>query len=36
MSEDAHTPKATVVAGLTQIDAYHLSGSWKDEAGVGD
>tara|TARA_R110002074_G_scaffold258337_1_gene430907 strand:+ start:387 stop:845 length:459 start_codon:yes stop_codon:yes gene_type:complete len=36
MSEDAHTPNATVIAGLTQINASHLSNSWKDEDGVGD
>ena len=36
MSEDAHTPNATVIAGLTQINASHLSDSWKDEDGVGD
>ncbi len=36
MSEDAHTPNATVIAGLTQINAGHLGDSWKDEDGVGD
>tara|TARA_R110002020_G_C16231065_1_gene768380 strand:- start:1078 stop:1536 length:459 start_codon:yes stop_codon:yes gene_type:complete len=36
MSNDLHTPNATVIAGLTQINASHLSNSWKDEDGVGD
>ena len=36
MSEDAHTPNATVIAGLTQIDATRLPDSWKDLDGVGD
>ena len=36
MSEDAHTPNATVVAGLTQIDAARLPDSWKGDEGVGD
>ena len=36
MSEDAHTPKATVIAGLTQIDNARLPDSWKGDDGVGD
>ncbi len=36
MSEDAHTPNATVVAGLTQIDSARLPDSWKGDDGVGD
>ncbi len=36
MSEDAHTPNATVVAGLTQIDNARLPDSWKGDEGVGD
>ena len=36
MSEDAHTPNATVIAGLTQIDNARLPDSWKGDSGVGD
>jgi hypothetical protein len=36
MSEDGHTPNATVIAGLTQIDATRLPDSWKGDNGVGD
>ncbi len=36
MSEDAHTPNATVIAGLTQIDNARLPDSWKGDDGVGD
>ena len=36
MSEDAHTPNATVVAGLTQIDSARLPNSWNGDDGVGD
>lgn len=36
MSVDPETPSATVIAGLTQIDASHLTSSWTGDTGVGD
>ena len=36
MSETGDTPKATVIAGLTQIPSASLQTSWKDADGVGD
>jgi len=36
MSENTELPKATVIAGLTQIDDARLPNSWKGDDGVGD
>jgi hypothetical protein len=36
MSDKNYSTNATVIAGLTQIDATHLPESWKGDTGVGD
>ena len=35
MSNTANETSASVIAGLTGIDATHLSGNWSGSAGVG-
>jgi len=34
LSAENHTVSASVIAGLTNIDARHLTSSWENEAGV--